>query len=103
MHEAFKNAALLAPDRIEFVYRYAESFYDMRDPDWPEALKTWRGLEAKAQGDIERQTMRLHEANVLIYMGKQDDARKALAGVTEPALEAQKQKLVAQLAPAAEK
>jgi tetratricopeptide (TPR) repeat protein len=100
MQEAFKTAAQLAPDRIEFTYRYAESFYDMKDPDWAEALKAWGGLEAHAQSDIERQTMRLHEANVLLNLGKEGEARKVLDTVTDPKLDAQKQKLVARMAPA---
>jgi tetratricopeptide (TPR) repeat protein len=99
MQQAFKAAAQLAPDRIEFTYRYAESFYDMKDPDWAEALKAWGGLEARAQSDIERQTMRLHEANVLITMGRNADAGKVLDTVTDPRLDLQKQKLVARLAP----
>jgi tetratricopeptide (TPR) repeat protein len=103
MHEAFRNAAELAPDRVEFSYRYAESFYDMADPDWPAALKAWQGLESRAQSELERQTMRLHEANVLIYMGKADQARKVMGTVTLPALDDQRKKLVARMAPAAEK
>jgi tetratricopeptide (TPR) repeat protein len=97
MQQAFKEAAQLAPDRIEFTYRYAESFYDMRDPDWAEALKAWGGLEAHAQSDIERQTMRLHEVNVLLNMGRNADARKALDAISDPKLDLQKQKLVARL------
>jgi tetratricopeptide (TPR) repeat protein len=97
MQQAFKTAAELAPERIEFTYRYAESFYDMRDPDWAEALKAWNGLEAHAQSDIERQTMRLHEANVLLNMERKADARKVLDSITDPKLELQKQKLVARM------
>jgi len=97
MQEAFRRAAELAPARIEFGYRYAESFRDMRDPDWAAGLKAWEGLEAHAQSEIERQVMRLQEANVLLNMGKADRAREVLATVTDPALEAQKQKLVSQL------
>jgi hypothetical protein len=59
----------------------------------------WEGLEGRAQSDVERQTMRLHEANVLLYMGKRDHARKVLDAVTDPALALQKQKLVAKLEP----
>jgi len=103
MQEAFRSAAELAPDRIEFTYRYAESFYDMRDPDWAAALKVWEGLEARAQSEIERQTMRLHEVNVLLNMRRADQARRILGAVTDPALEAQKQKLVARLSPDAGK
>jgi len=103
MHDAFRTAAELAPGRIEFTYRYAESFYDLDNPDWDAALKAWNALEAGAQSEIERQTMRLHEANVLIKQGKADHARVILDTVTEPALQQQKQKLVAQLATKAEK
>ena len=103
MQEAFRQAAQLAPDRIEFTYRYAESFYDMDNPDWDAALKAWNALEAKAPTDIERQTMRLHVVNVLLKQGKSDHARVLLDTVTEPALQPQKQKLVAQLAAPVEK
>ena len=43
-HGAFKTAAELAPDRFEFGYRYAESFYDLAEPQWDEALKVWAAL-----------------------------------------------------------
>jgi len=99
MQEAFKNACLMAPDRIEFAYRYAESFYDMQEPDWGAALKAWQDLESHAASDIERQTMRLHQANVLLNMGKPDLARKTLDSVTDPALQVQKLKLNAQIVP----
>jgi tetratricopeptide (TPR) repeat protein len=97
MQEAFRNAAELAPDRVEFTYRYAESFYDMVDPDWAAALKAWEGMEARASSDVERQTMRLHQANVFIYMGKPDRALKMLDTVTDPTLAGQRQKLVGQI------
>jgi tetratricopeptide (TPR) repeat protein len=103
MQEAFRHAAELSPERIEFTYRYAESFADVKDPDWPAALKAWQGLESGAKSDVERQTMRLMEANVLLNMGKSDQARKVLDTVTEATLEEQKQKLVARMAPPAEK
>jgi len=98
IQEAFRRAADLAPDRIEFSYRYAESYYDLQEPDWPSALKAWEGLEARAQSDIERQTMRLHEANVLLDMGRDAEAGKVLDTITDPKLDAQKQKLVARVA-----
>ncbi|HWA87045.1 MAG TPA: hypothetical protein VG710_12525 [Opitutus sp.] len=103
IHEAFKRAAELAPDQFEFQYRYAESFYDMEVPDWDEALKQWAKLEEKAPTPIERETMRLHAANILIKQGKLDHARVVLASVTVPELQKQKEKLVAQLAPTGEK
>jgi tetratricopeptide (TPR) repeat protein len=103
MHHAFQRAAELSPDRFEFAYRYAESFYDLENPDWVIALKVWADLEEKAPTPVERQTMRLHAANVLVKTGKVDHARALLETVDEPALQVQKQKLVAQLAETAKK
>ena len=103
IHEAFRQAAELAPERIEFTYRYAESFYHFDPPDWEGALKAWSTLELKAPTDVERQTMRLHTANVLIKQGKTDEARRVLETVTDPALTNPKEKLVAQLNSGVEK
>lgn len=97
MLQAFRRAAELAPDRFEFVYRYAEAFYDVENPDWDEALKAWSALEEKAPTAIERQTMRLHAANILIKTGRQEHARLLLGTVDEPALQGQKRKLIEQL------
>jgi hypothetical protein len=97
MQEAFRRAAELAPERIEFTYRYGESFYDLEKPDWPAALEWWRGLEKKAGPGVEQQTVRLHEANVLMKQGKFSEARALLATVDAPALQRQREKLAAQL------
>jgi len=102
-HSAFKRAAELAPDRFEFAYRFAESFYDLENPDWDAALQAWSALEDKAPTPIERQTMRLHAANICLKMGKPDHARALLNTVEEPALQGQKQKLLEQLGAAAAK
>jgi predicted Zn-dependent protease len=98
VHEAFRRAKELAPDRFEFAYRYAESFYDLEKPDWAAALKAWSELEEKAPTQIERQTMRLHAANICLKQGKRDHARALLDTVNDPKLQGQKEKLVAQLA-----
>ena len=103
MAHGFRRAAELAPERFELAYRYAESFYDLAKPDWEAALKAWAALEDKAQTPVERQTMRLHAANVLLKQGKPDHARTLMGTVDEPALQGQKQKLVAQLAETAKK
>ena len=97
MHEAFRQAAELAPDRFEFVYRYGESFYDLQSPNWDEALAVWTTLAAQSRTAIEKQTLLLHEANVYLKWGKPEKARPILDQVTEPALQGQKQKLVAEL------
>lgn len=96
MHEAFRKAAELAPDRLPFAYRYAESFQDMPEPDWTEALRTWQVLEERAEDPLWRQIIILQEAKVRYQMGRPELAREELARVTLPALARQKEKLVAQ-------
>lgn len=98
MHHAFKRAAELAPDRFEFAYRFAESFYDLEKPDWDGALQAWGALEEKAPTAIEREMMRLHAANICLKQGKREHALAILDTVREPKLQGQKEKLVAQLA-----
>lgn len=103
MHAAFKRAKELAPERFEFAYRFAESFYDLEKPDWDAALKAWGELEEKAPTSIERQMMRLHAANVCLKGSKRAHAEALLATVDEPKLQAQKEKLIAQLTETAKK
>lgn len=97
MHDAFRHAADDAPDRIEFTYRYAESFEDMTAPDWDEAFRTWKALESKAQSPVDLQIIHLREARVRILQGQPAAARELLGQVTSPELAQQKQKLVAEL------
>lgn len=99
MQEAFHEAARLAPDNWAYIYRYAESFYDLETPDWPAALETWTGLEAKAKPGVERQTIHLHQANVLARMGRRDEARQALDSVVEPSLQGAKAEVLAMIDP----
>ncbi|MDE3083710.1 MAG: tetratricopeptide repeat protein [Verrucomicrobiota bacterium] len=97
MLKAFRRAAELAPDRIEFAYRYAEAFNDFEAPDWDAALAVWRSLEPKVAPGFDRQVIVLQEANILLKQKKSDKARALLATVTEPRLAGPKEKLIAQL------
>jgi tetratricopeptide (TPR) repeat protein len=99
MLEAFRRAAELAPDRVEYTYRYAKAFYDLETPDWEKALKAWRALESQAKPGLELQFLQLQEATVLLKQKNPDAARALLDAITEPKLAEQKQKLVAQLPP----
>ena len=103
MLEAFRHAAELAPDNFAYAYRYAESFYDLAAPDWNEALKLWGALEDRAAPGLEKETIRLHAANILIKQRRFDHARLLLLTVTAGPLQVQKQKLLDQLAANPEK
>jgi tetratricopeptide (TPR) repeat protein len=97
MQQAFKRAAELAPKNFAFAYRYAQSFYDLAEPQWDEALKVWGALEDQASPGLEKETLRLHAANILIKQKKFDHARLLLSTVTAGPLNEQKQKLLDQL------
>jgi tetratricopeptide (TPR) repeat protein len=100
MHEAFRRAAELASENIAYAYRYAESFYDLAAPSWDAALQVWGALEERVAPGVERETIRLHAANILLKQGKPDHARLLLATVSAEPLKGQKQKLLDQMAAA---
>jgi hypothetical protein len=102
MLEAFRTASELAPDRIEFTYRYAESFYDMQDPDWSAALKAWEGLEANASRTSSARRCACTRPMSSSTWARNDHAQKVLDTVTDPTLGGQKQKLVAGWSPTPE-
>lgn len=97
MHEAFRQAMDLSPGNVPYAYRYGESFYDLQNPNWDDALDFWKKLETKTESSVEKQTIRLHEANVLIKQQKFEDARALIDTVTEKPLLGQKEKLIALL------
>ncbi len=101
--EAFARAAELAPDNIAYAYRHAESFYDLPAPDWTAALATWKSIAQRAKAGVELQTIQLHQANILLQLGRADEARALLEQITEAPLQANKQKLVEQLSGTPEK
>jgi len=100
MLEAFQTAAKLRPAEIAFAYRYAEAFYDLEKPRWEEAIKEWRSLENRVNPGVERQTIWLQQANVLLRQGKTDEARHLIERVRDPVLSRNKQTLAEQLAQA---
>ena len=81
MHSAFQRATELAPDNFAYAYRYAESFYDLVEPNWDEALRVWGALEDRVKPGVEKETIRLHAANILLKQKKFEYARLLLATV----------------------
>jgi tetratricopeptide (TPR) repeat protein len=103
MLDAFKRAAALAPDNFAYAYRAAEAYYDLEIPNWDEALAAWSALEERAKPGIEKETIRLQAANVLLKLGRTEHAEALLTTVSESVLMKQKQTLLDQLAKAGEK
>lgn len=104
MLEAFRRAAELAPLDFGYAYQYAKAFYEIDPPRWEEALEVWQQLELRPIVTTTlRHMVRLQKANVLIKLGRNDEARLVLDTVTDPKLTEDKQTLLDQLAPKAEK
>lgn len=99
MQEAFREAARLAPDNWGYIYRFAESYYDLESPKWEEALAEWTRLERKAQPGVEKQTIHLHRANVLARLGRRDEARAIVDSIVEPSLRGARAEVLAMIDP----
>jgi hypothetical protein len=97
MQTAFRRAAELAPENWAFLYRHAESYYDLENPDWEAALEQWLALAERADPGLPRQTCQLHAANVLLKLDRRDDAVELAGSIDEPALAEEKQTFIAQL------
>jgi tetratricopeptide (TPR) repeat protein len=103
MLDAFQKAAELSPGDFALGYRHAKAYYELETPRWAEALAVWEKLEAHVATDTQRQLVRLQRANVLIKLERPAEARPLLDSTTSPELAAEKQTLLDELTPKAEK
>jgi tetratricopeptide (TPR) repeat protein len=103
MLDAFQRAADLSPTDVSLAYSRAKAYYAVDPPRWEEALEAWKQLEERPVTTTMRQLVRLQKANVLLKLGRRDDARTALDGITDPKLAEEKKTLLDQLAPKVEK
>ncbi|MBU62727.1 MAG: hypothetical protein CMI26_09515 [Opitutae bacterium] len=99
MHEAFRSASELAPDNFEYKLRYAQSFFDISDPDFDKALGVWQDLRNEA-GDhplSEREYLALGEARAMTQLGMGKEAVTILKTITSPSLRATRESLIKEL------
>lgn len=97
MQDALAEAVRLDPESIPYAYRYAESFYDLENPPWDDAMAAWRELEQRAESPVEQQMMRLHQANVLLFQGELDTVETLLTDSWDEVLEGQRDRLLERL------
>jgi len=97
MQHAFAEAVRLDPESLPYAYRYAESYYDLENPPWDEAMAAWLALEERVETPTEKQMMRLHQANVLLFQGELDAAEVMLQENFEGVLASQQERLLARL------
>ena len=98
MLDAFKRAAELGEENLAYVYRYAESFYDIEDADMRQALKEWERIETLTEDETDKQLVRLHQANVHMLLGNHSVVPIILEKVTDPNLQPNKDKLLEEVA-----
>ena len=99
MHEAFRSASKLAPGNFEYKLRYAQSFFDISDPDWDKALGVWQDLrnQARDRPVSEREYLALGEARAMTQLGRGKEAVTILKSITSPSLRATRESLIKEL------
>jgi len=98
MLDAFRHASELTPGDFPIAYRYAKAYYELSKPRWEEALPLWEKLEQTAANDTQRQLVRLQRINVLMKLGRKEEARPLLDTITSVDLATEKQTLLDELA-----
>ena len=100
MLKAFRTAAKLAPDDFDLQMRLGETYYDLETPDWKAALLHWERLRKTAPDydELRCQILDLHLARVLTKLGRNEDARRLTDEITQPALQASRQKILEEIA-----
>ena len=99
MHEAFRSASKLAPGNFEYKLRYAQSFFDISDPDWDKALGVWQDLRNQARDHpvSELEYLALGEARAMTQLGRGKEAVTILKTITSPSLRATRESLIKDL------
>ncbi len=94
MQRAFREAAHLQADDFDLQLRYGESFYDVAEPDWEQALKHWQHLESVETEIFREQVILLHLARVLIELERPLEAMEALEDVSHSTLRPSRDQII---------
>ncbi len=92
--ESLRNAYQLAPEREDYKWRYAQSFFDVSEADWNEPLRVWNELLPTATLELERQTINANRARVLIELYRDAEAEEILKSINHPSLAQAKQAML---------
>jgi tetratricopeptide (TPR) repeat protein len=80
--ELYRQAIKLAPDDFVLFSDYAESFYGTNPPRWKDGLEAWTQALKIAHDEDEREGVYIHLARIDLKLGRYDEARMRLNGVT---------------------
>jgi cytochrome c-type biogenesis protein CcmH/NrfG len=94
MLNAFRLAYEGEPNNRKYLERYAQAFYDVKEPDWGKAKLLWDTLLENPESELERQALKLQKAKVLALMGDLDMSQYLINQVSDSSLEFSKSELV---------
>jgi tetratricopeptide (TPR) repeat protein len=83
--ELYRQAIKLAPDDFVLLSDYAESFYGTKPPRWKDGLEAWTEALKIAHDEDELEGVYIHLARINLKLGRYDEARMRLNGVTNQA------------------
>lgn len=79
--KTFDKARQIEPNTWIYQARYAESFFDIFNPNWADALNCWYTLEKVVPSIKEKELVMLNQARVLIKLERFQEAKQCLGGV----------------------
>lgn len=94
MLESFQMAHKLDPDNRKYLERYAQSFYDVEQPNWKYAVELWDELLKNPDSELERQALKLQKARAVFELGDIDMAKYLVNQVEDPSLQFSREELI---------
>ncbi len=95
MHESFREAARLAPHNFDFQLRFAQSFFDLENPDLKHALNAWialhEGFGHRSEKEIDY--INLCKSRILLEMERYEEAISLISRVRTTSLDKEKKAL----------
>ena len=98
MLKAFRKAAKLAPNKFDYQMRLGEAYYDLKSPDWKNALIHGKQMSKQATTTLQVEILDLHRARALGKLGRSDEALILLDKIFNPALQNSKRQVLEEIA-----
>ena len=84
--QCYRKISESTPNDRQAKIRYAQSFYDLFEPNWEKALSIWNEILASSTLNIERQSALANKARVLVELGRDEEATQILKTIDIPSL-----------------
>ena len=96
MHESFKEATKLDPENFDYHLRFAQSFFDIEDSSYEEALLAWKVLinEFGERTTKEQDYIKINKSRILLHLQRFNEATTLLRSVKSEIMKEEKEKLL---------